>query len=43
MVVDLMVSVGPKPKIADPANLFGPYLKMDLGMWGFRVPAENFD
>jgi hypothetical protein len=42
MVVDSMLSVGPKPKHDEPVKLFRSYLKMDLGMWGFRAPVENF-
>jgi hypothetical protein len=43
MKVDPILPVGPKPKSVDPTKLFGPYLKLELGMRGFRVPVENFD
>jgi hypothetical protein len=37
MIVDPMLQVEPKPKSVDFAKLFGPYLKLELGMWGFHV------
>jgi hypothetical protein len=27
----------------DTTKLFGPYLKLELGMRGFRVSVENFN
>jgi hypothetical protein len=41
--VDPMLAVGQKPKYVDTTKLFGPYLKLELGMRGFRVSVENFN